>query len=146
MIPDYFGLEELICPHVYYKFGNFAWNFFDTRLIMTLDAIRDRIGRAIFVNDWHKKGQFSQRGLRCPECQLVKDKAVAGELYMSAHTLGKAVDFEIQGMLAEESRKWIIQHEEWWPAAIRLESGVSWVHLDVYNDGTQKKIITFENI
>jgi hypothetical protein len=54
---------------------------------------------------------------------------------MSAHLSGKGVDFDVQGLVAEEVREWIIKYKTLWPYPIRLENGVSWVHLDVYDAG-----------
>ena len=134
----YFSIEELVCQDVYNKFGKYSLKFFDQRLLITLDTLRDRIGRPIRVNNWKEGGKFSQRGLRCNLCDLVKSKT---ELYMSAHVLGKAVDFDIDGMLAEETREWIIKKANWWPYSIRLEKDVNWVHLDVMTTPTQKVIL-----
>lgn len=136
----FFDLPELVCEHVYEKYGNFAWNFLDPRLIVTINTIRDRIGKAIFVNDWQIHGDKSQRGLRCPECEIVKAKK---ELYMSAHCLGKAVDFECQGLVSSEVRMWLIKNKNWWPYSFRLEDNVSWVHLDLYSFNTGEKITLF---
>lgn len=137
----YFDLPELVCEHVYDKYGSFAWNFLDPRLIVTINTLRDRIGKPIFVNDWQIHGTFSQRGLRCPDCEIVKSKT---DLYMSAHTLGRAVDFDVQGLIASEVREWIKQHQNWWPYPIRLEAGVTWVHLDVYGNSENKKVYEFK--
>jgi len=104
----YFDIQELVCQHVYDKYGLFSWNFFDPRLIITLNTIRDRIGKPIYVNDWQIHGDKSQRGLRCPQCEIVKDYFEKGILYMSGHPLGKAADFEVQGLVAEEMRLWIV--------------------------------------
>ena len=140
--PIYFTLDELVCQHVFDKYGFTAWEFFDPRFLITIDTLRERIGRPIFLNDWQVHGVQSQSGLRCPFCSIVKDKTDKGELYMSAHCFGQAGDFTIQGMLAEESRKWIIDNQKWWPYPIRLEDKVNWIHLDVRNY-TDKKVITF---
>jgi len=141
-VPTYFSIDELVCEHVYDKYGAKAWMFFDTELLIMLDTIRDRIGKPIFVNDWQIHGKYSQRGLRCNQCDIVKEKAEAGILYMSAHCLGKAADFDVQGLLAEEVRQWIVKNANWWPYHIRLEAGVSWVHLDVY-DQSENKVYIF---
>ena len=136
--PEYFFLDELVCEHVYDFYGERAWMFFDTKLFITLDIIRDRIGKPIFINDWQIHGQYSQRGLRCLRCGLVRDKFHTGEMYMSAHCLGKAADFDVQGLLAEEVRLWIVTHASWWPYHIRLEKETSWVHLDTFDQSEQK--------
>jgi len=141
-VPTYFSIDELVCEHVYDKYGAKAWMFFDTELLIMLDTIRDRIGKPIFVNDWQIHGKYSQRGLRCNQCDIVKEKAEAGILYMSAHCLGKGADFDVQGLLAEEVRQWIVKHANWWPYHIRLEADVNWVHLDVF-DQSENKVYIF---
>ena len=62
---------------------------------------------------------------------------------MSAHLLGKAVDFSVKGMEAEEVRLWIAKNGHLLPYPVRLESGVSWVHLDVYETDTDQKVYFF---
>lgn len=141
-VPNYFSLDELVCEHVYNKYGAKAWMFFDTELLVMLDTIRDRIGKPIFINDWQIHGTYSQRGLRCPHCSIVEQKNLSGELYMSAHCLGKAADFDVQSLLAEEVRQWIVKNANWWPYHIRLEADVNWVHLDVF-DQSENKVYIF---
>jgi hypothetical protein len=140
--PQYFSLDELVCEDVLNTYGERAWSFFDQRLLITLDTIRDRIGKPIFVNDWLIHGSYSQRGLRCLRCDLVKAKCLSGEMYMSAHMLGKAADFDIVGLVASEVRAWIIKNKNAWPYHIRLEDGVSWVHLDTF-DFSDEKVVLF---
>lgn len=134
----FFDLPEICCPHVYNKYGEFAWNFFDPRAIILINTFRDRIGKAIFVNDWEIHGNFSQRGLRCLKCEIVQDKIISNENYMSAHCLGKAFDFDVQGLMAGEVREWLIKNKNWWPYNFRLEDGVSWIHCDLFNDTNDK--------
>ena len=140
MKAKYFTLFELVCPHVLAKYGERAWMFLDSRLILNLDTIRERIGKPIYVN----RGNLTQRGLRCPQCQIVKDKFEAGVLYMSAHTFGKAVDFDVEGMTAEEVRGWLKEHGAYLPYPIRVESDVNWVHLDVFESVTGQKVYFFQ--
>lgn len=139
----YFDLEELVCPHVFQKYGKFAWNFLDIRAVITLNTIRDRIGKPIFVNNWQEHGNFSQRGLRCPQCYIPKGFISQNILYMSAHTLGKGYDFEVQGLLGEEVRTWIKSHQGWWPYPVRLEKATSWIHCDTMNDKEGIKVYEF---
>lgn len=140
----FFDLPELVCEHVYEKYGNFAWNFLDVRAIVTLNTIRDRIGKPIFVNNWLEHGNFDERGLRCMKCSIAIECIADGILHMSAHFLGKGFDFEVQGLLAGEVREWIKLHANWWPYPIRLEKNVSWVHLDLMNDKDGIKVYEFE--
>jgi hypothetical protein len=136
--PIYFSLDELVCPHVYDKFGNISWQFFDSRLLITIDDIRQRIGKPIFINDWQVHGKFDERGFRCIQCDLVKSAIAEQRLYVSPHMTGQGVDFDVQGLLAEEVRQWIIKNQNLWPYPIRLEAGVSWVHLDTRDAGKGK--------
>ena len=140
--PQYFSLNELVCKHVYDKFGDFAWTFLDEKVVITLDTIRRLIGKPITVNTWADGSEFSQRGLRCNICSLVKEKTLANQLYMSAHILGMAMDFDVEGMSADEVRVWIAVNKDKLPYNIRLERGTAWVHLDVYDNGTK---LTFFN-
>ena len=136
-IKDYFDIRELTCPHVYDKFREYAWSFFDPRLLDTLLVIREKIGKPIYVNNWDMGGNFSQRGFRCNICPLVKEKTALEKLYITAHNQGMGVDFDVKGMSAEEVRKWIVDNKIFLPHPIRLESDVNWVHLDVRTDGMQ---------
>ena len=136
-IKDYFDIRELTCPHVYDKFREYAWNFFDHRLLDTLLVIREKIGKPIYVNNWDMGGNFTQRGFRCNICPLVKEKTALEKLYVTAHNQGMGVDFDVKGMSAEEVRKWIVDNKIFLPHPIRLESDVNWVHLDVRTDGMQ---------
>jgi hypothetical protein len=138
MITDYFDLQELVCPHVFNKYGQRAWSFFDQRYLITLETIRDRLGKPMFANNWDSGGSFDERGCRCIQCNIVKDYILKGELYVSGHLIFKAGDFEVQGLLGEEVRLWIAAHQNWWPYPLRLEKEVNWVHLDTMNDTDQK--------
>lgn len=140
--PVFFDLTELVCPHVYDKYHLQAWTFFDTRLLITIDSIRERIKKPIWINDWEVHGDIDQSGFRCIQCDIVKAAIKENRLYCSAHMRGQAVDFHINGMDAEEVRQYIIKNANLWPYGIRLERDVSWVHLDICN-GTDQKVILF---
>ena len=145
MKSPYFSVKELVCKHVYERYGENAAMFLDEKLIETLNVIREQILCApMTVNNWHAGGNFTQRGLRCNICELVKSKTDAGSLYLSAHMLGKAVDCNVEGMTAEKARRLIIEKQESLPYPIRLEDGVSWLHIDVYNNGKGEKVYLFK--
>jgi hypothetical protein len=141
MITDYFELNEVVCPEVYHKYGDFAWNFFDSRLLITMEALRQRLNKPITVNNWKDGGEFSQRGFRCVQCHLMISTFQTGELFVDPHTTGKAWDFDVQGLVAEEVRQYIIKNKNLWPYQLRLEDNVSWVHLDIYNNGADKVVL-----
>ena len=142
MIQDYFGIKELVCKHVYDKWGEKAWRFLDDRLLANLLFIRKGIGRPIVVNNWAKGGEYSQRGLRCNCCALCIEKTDLRKVYLTQHVFGKAVDFNVVGMDAESVRRWIKENAEELPYPCRLEEEVSWVHMDVMNN-SDDKVLSF---
>jgi len=144
-IPEYFDLQELACPHIFKKFGKVTWQFFDPRLLKTLDWLRESLNKPIFVNSWQIGGKFTQRGFRCIQCALVKTAYTQGRVYVSPHMEGQGADFDVKGMTATEVRLWLGKNEDRLPYPIRLEKNVDWVHLDV-RDATTKpdqKIVYF---
>lgn len=143
-IKKYFDIEELVCKHVFKKHGEYAWEFFDERLLETLLTIREKIGMPIYVNNWQVGGNLTQRGLRCNMCQLVREKSDLEKVYMSTHMQGNGIDFDVKGMSAAEVRGWIIKNQILLPYPVRLEDGVSWVHLDLRTDGSKGKVVLFK--
>ncbi len=106
--------------------------------------IRENLGREIYVNNWDSGGEFDERGLRSNVQEILKGKTLKGLLYLSGHILGKAVDFDVKGMKAEEVRQWIVDNAELFTFKIRLEAGVNWVHIDVFYEEENPKIYLFE--
>lgn len=139
--PQFFRLEEFVCPDVFKKYGEMSWQFIDPNLLVVLDWVRRTLNKPVYINTWHDGGDQTQSGLRCNQCSLVKEKTTAGEIYVSAHILGKAADFHVDGMTAEEVRLWIVANKSKLPCNIRLEKGVNWVHLDVEDGGD--KVVFF---
>lgn len=140
-ISKYFGLGELVSAKVLNKYGAFAWNVFDPRLLDVLLWIREGLGIPLVVNT----KQLQQRGFRENLSQIVKDKTKAGQLYLSGHTIGKAVDFSSGAMSAVAIRRWIRANIGSCPWPIRIEddkSAPTWVHIDVMNN-TESKLIEF---
>ena len=145
MKSEFFSVKELVCKHVYDRYGEASAMFLDDKLIETINTVREKILCApMTVNNWHLGGSFSQRGLRCNLCDLVREKSERQQLYLSAHCLGKGIDFTPEGMTAEEARRLIIEKQELLPYPIRLEDGVSWLHIDVYDNGKGKKVYLFK--
>lgn len=140
--PEYFSLDELVCQHVYDFYGETAWQFFDQRLLVTIDMLRQKLNKPIFVNDWQIHGQFDERGFRCLKCNIVQNKIMSNEMYVSPHMTGQAVDFDVQGLVAEEVRQYIIKNQNLWPYPLRLEAGVGWCHLDT-RDAEKGKVFLF---
>lgn len=140
-IRPYFEIKELVCDHTYARYGEAAWQFLDTDFLHCLLVIRrDILKRPMWCNH-HSKGIY-QKGLRCNLCQLVKEKKVA---YISAHVLGKAGDFSVDGLTADQVRQIIIKNQGLLPYPIRMEDGVTWLHFDVRpNDYSTAKVSLFK--
>ena len=137
-IRPYFDIDELVCNHTFEKWGQQAWQFLDTDYLHALLVVRrDIIKKPMWCNGSQKK----QRGLRCNRCQEVLSKK---SVYLSAHVLGKAGDFTITGMTAQQARELIKVNADLLPCPIRLEKGVSWLHMDVLPQyGVDAKIYEF---
>lgn len=142
-VSKYFNIKELVCPHCYNKFKDNSWQFISTELLSTLYVLRTIvINKPMVINTWATNGSYSQRGLRCNMCQLVKSKT---SIYMSAHSLGKSVDFHVPGMDAESVRNLIRSNVNKFEYPIRLEKDTNWCHIDCYvPKGSSNKLLEFE--
>ena len=137
-ISAYFKIQELVCPHIFSKWGEASWQFLDTAFLETLLVIRRDIIRLPMLCN---TGNLTQRGIRCNRCQLVIEKSGS---YLSAHILGKAGDFTVVGLSAEDARQRIIENADLLPHNIRLEAEVSWLHIDVLPQyGIHSKVYIF---
>jgi len=135
MVSKYFKLHELVCRHIYIRYGNKAWQFFDPRAIETIDWIKERLNKPIYINNYEWGGNQTQSGVRCNVCQLARKWTIEGKVRMSAHSTAQAFDFSVKGMPAEKVRNWLVRNQEDLPYPIRLEAGVDWVHLDTRDAG-----------
>lgn len=145
----YFKAYEFVDNTVYNKHKEDSFKFIDTDILHCLLIIREKLGKPITINDWKSGGKFSQRGLRSNISYLVKKKTNKGLLYLSAHIFGRAVDFDVVGMSAEEVRNWIKTNADLFPCKIRLEhklkgTPISWVHLDTIDEDKNPKVYLFD--
>jgi len=135
---DYFQVSELVCEHTHSKWGERSWQFLDTDYLHALLIIRRDILQLPMICN---HSGANQRGLRCNRCELVKDKA---SVYLSSHVLGKAGDFTVKGLTAQEARARIRNMAHLLPCQIRMEAGVSWLHFDVLPQfGITQKVYEF---
>lgn len=138
-IKKFFSIEELACDHTIARDGERSWRFIDTLFLHCLLVIRRDILQAPMICN-HPGA--TQRGLRCNLCELVKSKTT---LYLSGHKFGKAGDFTVKGMTAEQARQRIKENAHLLPCSIRLEAGVNWLHFDVMpEDGCESKVYEFK--
>lgn len=134
----YFQISELVCEHTFTRWGERAWQFLDTDYLACLLIIRRDILQLPMICN-HKGA--NQRGLRCNRCEMVKEKSNA---YLSSHVLGKAGDFTVQGLTAQQARERIKAMAHLLPCNIRLEAGVTWLHFDVLPQyGINHKVYEF---
>lgn len=142
-LSKYFAPYELVGREAWNRHGSGVWKFFDIRILECILIIRENLGKPITANTWMNGGDLDERGLRTNVQEIFKGHFQRGHLYLSGHVLGKALDFDVKGMAAEQVRNWIVNNADLFPCKIRLESGVSWVHLDVIQDPTKPKIYMF---
>lgn len=127
--PD-FDIRELVPPHIWDLHEQGA---VDARWFLrpeTLDmaqGVRDRYARRVEINNWLFGGELEERGYRVPSTDV-------GATY-SQHKLGCAIDFEVEGMTADEVREDIARNEQSFRrmGVTAIESGEyasTWVHMD----------------
>lgn len=135
---QYFQVSELVCKHTHSAWGERSWQFLDTEYLHNLLVIRRDIMQLPMICN---HDDANQRGLRCNKCQIVTD---AKKVYLSSHVLGKAGDFTVQGLTAQEARSRIRNNAHLLPYPLRMEDGVSWLHIDTLPQyGITKKVYEF---
>lgn len=132
-------VKELVCPHVYAKYGENSIKFLRKEILETIDIIRNEIVCApIIINN----KSLTQRGLRCNICQLCANKTSAGKMYLTAHSFGAGLDFSSPKYTANQLREIILKNQDKLPYKIRMESEIdapTWVHIDVLCEPNQKE-------
>lgn len=135
---EYFHIKELVCSHTFGTWGERAWQFLDTEYLHNLLIIRRDILKAPMICN---HSSANQRGLRCNRCPMVQEKTAP---YLSSHVLGRAGDFTVQGMTAQEARSLIRNNANLLPYPLRMEGGVSWLHIDTLPQyGVTAKVYEF---
>lgn len=135
------SVKEIVCPHVYKKYGDRAIKFLDRDLIAVIEVIRNDILKSpIYINNG---STLTQRGLRCNICDLCSTKTKNNKMYLSGHVLGRALDFTCKDYTPDEVRSLILNNANLLPCKIRMESAIdapTWVHIDtvVAEDQTDK--------
>jgi len=129
--PTNFKITELVPKEIYEKYGEQAWQFIDSRLLKNLQFMREKLGRAILVNNYSK-------GLenRCFDPKKAYGGSREG---CSQHTMGRGVDGTVSGMTTEQVHTWIKEHYKEFPEPCitleNLEDTPTWFHMDVrYRD------------
>lgn len=138
-LQKYFDVSELVCEHTYSEWGEKSWQFLDTEFLHNLLVIRRDILQLPMICN---HDNANQRGLRCNMCQIVKD---SGKLYLSSHIFGRAGDFTVKGLTAQEARSRIRNNAHLLPYSLRMEDGVTWLHIDTLPQyGINQKVYEFK--
>lgn len=116
----YFSAKELVSPAVYKIYGENSFKFFSKNILLFLDTLREDLGVPVLVN--RPNVGITQRGLRTTIDSIVKDKVKNNKLYLSAHVLGRAVDFEVQNLNMKTVYEHIINNQKKYFMITRIES------------------------
>jgi hypothetical protein len=124
--PTYFTAQEFLSPVIYKRYDDAGlYIAMDSRILWTADAIRRKTGKRITVNDWHDGGTFDGRGYR---------DSIDGGAKLSQHRFGRAFDFIIDGISADEFRaemkKGAFDAELTYVTRCEEFVGMTWIHLD----------------
>jgi hypothetical protein len=134
----YFDIRELVPPQEYRVMGDSAWWLLDVRMLMTLDALRERYGMVI-VNTWHSPVLQKHCGYRHQSGFRNRHHYASMADYLKSHSqhkYGRAADCMFVGdgaPTAAQVRKDILDNPDWFPLITAIEDGVSWLHFDVRN-------------
>lgn len=131
-ITEHILIEELVPKKIFLQKGKDCLLLIDPRLPIVLERIRELCGnKEMTINNWLWNGKYQYRGYRSADCPI-------GAKY-SMHKYGKAADFDIKGMTAEQVRRIIVTNEQELMALglTRMEAGTSWVHIDLKGIGLE---------
>lgn len=148
-LSKYFKIHELVDKPTHDRFKEDAWQFFETDALHCLLIIREGIGEACKINDWHWGGKFSQSGLRTNLGSIFRKYFENKRLYLSGHVLGNAFDLKFKTKPATEVREWIVNNSHLFPCKIRLERNkggkpISWTHIDTKYLPRNPKVYLFD--
>lgn len=132
MASKHFRIEELVPQHIFDAKGERAWETIDSRLVATIDAIKDRFPKGTMtINNWFWHGDREWSGLRTSDSPYYS--------WTSQHTFGRAIDAVFSAYDTEEVRQYIIDNPDEFPYVKGIELGTSWLHVDVRNCDIIKK-------
>lgn len=150
---SYFDVEEIVSPQLFERFKHhgdyFFLSRFDIRLLKTMVVIREALDLPITINNWKWGGRFDERGFRDTSTPMVQTKSKNDIPWFSGHVVTMAFDFDVEGMTANQVRRWLKDNKSILPCKIRLERKlngdyISWVHLDVIDEPKNPKVYEFD--
>lgn len=128
--PKHFKAHEFVPPSIYNRRGDKSFELIDERILITMDKLREMLGKPITINNYNWGGNRSQSGLRT---RGFYKSSKEYENSLSQHKYGRAVDFLVKGMSAPDVRKFIYANKEDFPYVSFVEVDISWVHIDCRN-------------
>jgi len=129
-ISEHIDIEELVPKDIFMSKGIGCFDLIDYRIPLILEHIRTLCGdKPLIINNWLWGGSYQYRGYRPLNCTVGAKN--------SMHKHGMAVDFDVRFMKADEVRRIILDNEQelMLLGLTRMESDVSWVHIDLKSTG-----------
>jgi len=134
-LTDNFILQEFVPKGIWEKYGEKSIWFIDYRIVTIAQFFRERYGKPITINDWHKDGNRTQSGLR------YWNTAIGAS--MSQHKFGRAIDMKwlqekmFMNIIRQDIKDW--QNEFLECGLTTIEEGTdSWIHADTRYTGLNK--------
>ena len=130
----YFKLYELLPKEIYID-EYFGWDFFDRRLLETIDVVREILNIPLVCNNWHAGGDRNLCGFRDKNCKIGAKN--------SAHKKGMAADLISPKITASKMRELIKLNKDKLPYNVRIEKWdsngkeITWLHIDVIDKGVK---------
>lgn len=105
-LTKHFIAQEYICKEIYNSLPNKNFSFFliDARILVFQELLRFLTNKQIIINNYIFGGKFNNRGLR-------NQNSGIGAKY-SQHNFGRATDFDVLSISADDVRKIIIENWE----------------------------------
>lgn len=124
--PTHFITEEFVDPDTFAVRGKDSLGCMDVRMLITADAIREYFNKSMTINNWKWGGNRKWSGLRTTKSP--------DYITYSQHTFGRAIDFIMKDISAQEIRDEIKSHQDH-PAfrfitAIEDFPEMNWCHVD----------------
>lgn len=139
-VPKHFQAHEYVDPITEKEFSILSFTKMDPRILWTIDRIRERYGRPVYINTYNIPKYVEERG------KSFRFRGYRPHYYMngadySEHRHGRAIDFDVDGMTAEEVRQDILanQFDEDFKYITCIEANVNWVHIDCRNYPKEEK-------
>lgn len=127
--PKYFKSYELVDKTTYQKRLDFSYQLIDSRILWTIDKLREYFNSSIIINNWKFGGNREWSGFRTKESPYYSP--------YSQHTTGRAIDFivrDVNSKLVREEIKNNINKDVFkYITAIEDFDGMDWAHIDCRN-------------